>query len=172
MVIGEWRGPGWRVFDADPSLCKDARDWIRRAVAGSQADPYHAALAVSEFFGNAIEHGPGGSVLVGYCLWREGARIVVCDAGGVGVPCPREDLGSAQEGGRGLHVVAAISARWGSFVCGESRVVWCDLARPLIAASTDAWAWLPRVLAEVNLGRSIAGSPEMGRQTLVGLGLT
>lgn len=141
------------MFDADPGLCRQVRDWIRHAVADSPsaADPDDAALAVSEFFSNAVTHGPSGSVLVGYCLWRQGARIVVCDAGGRRVPCLREEARSWQESGRGLRVVNAIAARWGTFICGQSRVVWCDLARPLVAARADAWAWLPAVLAEVSL---------------------
>ncbi len=44
-------------------------------------------MVVSELFGNAVMYGPaGGRVLVGYCLWREGARLVVCDGGGPGMP--------------------------------------------------------------------------------------
>jgi anti-sigma regulatory factor (Ser/Thr protein kinase) len=153
MVIGGWRGPGWRVFAADPRQCGHARGWAGQAAAGfpSAADPDDVALVVSEFFGNAVVHGPGGSVLVAYCLWRGGARIVVCDAGGRGVPVLREDTGVRQAGGRGLRVVNAVSARWGSFTCGQSLVVWSDLAQPLRAARADAWAWLPGVLAGVTL---------------------
>jgi anti-sigma regulatory factor (Ser/Thr protein kinase) len=153
VVIGGWRGPGWRVFAADPRCCAEARNWIKRAVAGrpSAADPDDAALAASEFFGNAIRHGPGGLVLVAYCLWNQGARIVVCDAGGRGVPHMLDGGRAGQENGRGLYTVNAISARWGTFVCGCSRVVWCDLAQPLAAAAADAWAWLPQILAGTSL---------------------
>jgi anti-sigma regulatory factor (Ser/Thr protein kinase) len=153
VVIGGWRGPGWRVFPAEPSLCRQVRAWIRQVIAISPtaADPDDAALLVSELFENAILHGPGGAVLVGYCLWPQGARIVVGDAGGRSEPCLRENTGSWQEGGRGLRLVDEISARWGTFAFGRARVVWCDLACPLIAASTDAWAWLPGILAQVSL---------------------
>ena len=163
MVIGGWRGPGWRVFDADPGLCKMARDWIGAAIVASSstADPEDARVAVSEFFGNAIMHGPGGSVLVAYCLWPDGARVVVCDAGGRGEPRLRNEPG--QEGGRGLRVVNEISAQWGSFVWGQSRVVWCDLAGPLVAAPTDAWAWLRGVLTGVDLNASQVPSCQASR---------
>ncbi len=80
MIIGGWRGPGWRVVNADPSQAGQVRDWIRSAINRHHgpADPDEAALAVSELYANAVMHGPeGGKVLAGYCLWSAGARIVV-----------------------------------------------------------------------------------------------
>jgi anti-sigma regulatory factor (Ser/Thr protein kinase) len=146
-----WRGPGWRVLDACPGHVEQVRHWIQRVVAasGCRADPGDAALAVSELFTNALVHGPpGGRVLVGYCLWPGGARIVVCDAGADTAPCLRDPDGlGLGEGGRGLHVVAAISARWDSFRAGQARVVWCDLGQSFPAAAGDAWAWLAPLLA-------------------------
>ena len=107
MIIDGWRGPGWQVFDADPRLGSQIRDWIRSAISGHDCpvDAADAALVVTELFGNACQHGPaGGRVLVGYCLWREGARLVVCDGGGPGTPRLVHG-GELAEGGRGLHVV-------------------------------------------------------------------
>jgi hypothetical protein len=145
-----WRGPGWRVFDANPVYGKEVRDWISRVVSwpGCLADPGDAAVVVSELFANALLHGPaGGRVLAGYCLWRNGARIVVCDGGGVTAPRLR-DPRELDEGGRGLLVVAMIAAAWGSFRARHARVVWCDLGTPLTSpAASDAWAWLLNVLA-------------------------
>ena len=155
MITDGWREPGWRLFTAVPRCCADARGWIRHAIAASPtaADPDDAMLTVSEFFGNATKHGPGGFVLVACRQWRAGARIVVCDAGGRSVPHLRDSARPGQEDGRGLYMVNAVSARWGTFVCGQSRVVWSDLAQPLPVGS-QAWAWLPRILAEVDLAPS------------------
>jgi anti-sigma regulatory factor (Ser/Thr protein kinase) len=153
VIIGGWRGPGWQVFDADPRLGSQVRGWISSAIGGHDCpvDGADAALVVSELFGNAVMHGPtGGRVLVGYCLWREGARLVVCDGGGAGEP-RLADHGAGTEGGRGLHVVDALAARWGSFRLAGSRVVWCDLGEPLHAAHGDAWAWLHPVLPVTGL---------------------
>ncbi len=83
VIIGGWRGPGWQVFDADPRLGRQIRAWISSAISGHDCpvDAADAALAVTELFSNAVRHGPvGGRVLVGYCLWQQGARLVVCDA--------------------------------------------------------------------------------------------
>ena len=34
MIIGGCRGPGWQVFDADPRLGRQIRDWITSAIRG------------------------------------------------------------------------------------------------------------------------------------------
>ena len=107
MIIGGWRGPGWRVVDADPVHGKQVRDWIRSVITRHECpvDPADPALAVSELYANAVMHGPvGGRVLAGYCLWSSGARIVVCDGGGPATPQLRHGIGLA-EGGRGLQVI-------------------------------------------------------------------
>jgi anti-sigma regulatory factor (Ser/Thr protein kinase) len=124
-----WRGPGWRVFDASADQGRQVRDWITRVVSrhGCPARASDAALVVSELFTNAVMHGPaGGRVLVGYCLWQDGAQIVVCDAGGTTSPRLR-DPGKLDEGGRGLQVVDAVAAAWGAFRAGHAQAVWCDL---------------------------------------------
>lgn len=154
MITGGWRGPGWRVFDAHPEDVRQVRGWICAAITRHDCpvDPQDAALAVSELFTNAVVHGPaGGRVLVGYCLWSKGARIVVCDGGGSGVPELRQ-VTSQAEGGRGLHVVDSVTARWGSFRLDGNLVAWCDFGQPLRAPASDSWAWLDCVLsAEAHL---------------------
>src|SRR5450755_432133 len=60
--------------------------------------------------------------------------------------------GSLAEGGRGLQVVDALAARWGSFRAARAQVVWCDLGQPLPAATVEAWAWLNNLLARSDLG--------------------
>ncbi|MBV9450924.1 MAG: ATP-binding protein [Streptosporangiaceae bacterium] len=154
VIIGGWRGPGWRVVDADPGHGKQIRDWIRSAVSRHDCpvDPLDAALVVSELFANALMHGPpGGRVLVGYCLWREGARVVVCDGGGPGAPRLVYAGAGLADGGRGMHVVDSLAARWGSFRLSGARVVWCDFGQPLRAPASDAWAWLRLVLSYCSL---------------------
>jgi len=173
---GMWRGPGWRLFEADPACGTTVRGWIARIVGAHPCpvDPQDAALVVSELFGNAVVHGPaGGTVLVAYLLWPGGARIVVCDSGGPTLPRLRDGGGlpdgggppegdrpapprlrdhDLPEGGRGLLVVDALAARWGSFRTAPAQVVWCDLGQPLPAATAEAWAWLNALLAGAALG--------------------
>ena len=107
-------------------------------------------MVVSELFTNAVMHGPaGGRVLVGYCLWQDGAQIVVCDAGGTTSPRLR-DPGKLDEGGRGLQVVDAVAAAWGTFRAGHAQAVWCDLGK-LLEFTGAAQAWLRPVLAATSL---------------------
>jgi anti-sigma regulatory factor (Ser/Thr protein kinase) len=156
VIIGGWRGPGWRVIDADPRLGSEVREWIRAAIGGHvcPVDAADAALVVSELFANAVVHGPaGGLTLVGYCLWRDGARLVVCDGGGPGAPRLVRD-GRLADGGRGLHIVDSLATRWGSFRLAGARVVWCDLGQRLRAPDSDAWAWLSLVLPVCSLSPS------------------
>jgi anti-sigma regulatory factor (Ser/Thr protein kinase) len=153
MMTGGWRGPGWRMFDADRRCAPAARRWVTAAIArhGCLVDRDDAAMCMCELFANAVEHGPaGGRVLAGYCLWPEGARLVVCDGGGPGAP---RLLHTAEQGesGRGLRVVDALTAGWGTFRAARARVVWCDLGEPLDAAHGDAWAWLHPVLSAERL---------------------
>jgi anti-sigma regulatory factor (Ser/Thr protein kinase) len=155
-----WRGPGWRVFDASAGHGKQVRDWVTGVVSrhGCPADPGDAALVVSELFTNALVHGPaGGQVLVGYCLWPRGARIVVCDGGGAAMP-RLGDPADMDEGGRGLQVVDAVAAAWGSFRTRDARVVWCDLGKPLDSAAGEAFAWLRALLAVVDLAGHCASA--------------
>jgi anti-sigma regulatory factor (Ser/Thr protein kinase) len=159
VTIGGWRGPGWQIFDADPRLGHQVREWISSAISGHDCpvDAADAALVVTELFSNALTYGPaGGRVLVGYCLWREGARLVVCDGGGPGAPrlVRRHQLA---EGGRGLRLVDSLAARWGSFRIADAQAVWCDFGQPLYAAASDAWAWLHLILSACIL--SAAGHP-------------
>jgi anti-sigma regulatory factor (Ser/Thr protein kinase) len=171
VIIGGWRGPGWQVFDAHPRLGSQIRDWISSAISGHDCpvDATDAALVVTELFSNAVRHGPArGRVLVGYCLWGDGARLVVCDAGGPDTPRLVHG-GALAEGGRGLHVVDSLAARWGSFRLAGALAVWCDFGQPLHAAAGDAWAWLHLVLSACELsdsGRPVAAAP--GPLTAVG----
>jgi hypothetical protein len=153
VIIGGWRGPGWRIVDADRSRAREVRDWMRSAITRHHCpvDPDDVALAASELYANAVMHGPaGGRVLAGYCLWSGGARIVVCDGGGPGMPRVRQGAGLA-EGGRGLQVIDSLAVAWGSFRLPGARVVWCDFGQRLRAPDSDAWAWLRCVLAAFPL---------------------
>ena len=161
MIIGGWRGPGWRIVDADPAAASRSGTGSAPRSPGTDCpvDPADAALAVAELFANAVMHGPAsGRVLVGYCLWSQGARIVVCDGGGPSTPRLRHSTGLA-EGGRGLQVVDSVAARWGSFRLIGSQVVWCDFGQPLRAPASDAWAWLRPVLSVSILSAPAAATP-------------
>lgn len=86
-------------------------------------------------------------------MWHDGARLVVCDGGGPDAPRLVHG-GELAEGGRRLHVVDSLAARWGSCRLAGALVVWCDFGQPLHAPAGDAWAWLHMVLSVCNLSAS------------------
>ncbi|WP_406178082.1 ATP-binding protein [Streptomyces sp. NBC_00996] len=110
-----------------------ARVWVQRHwKLPNLADPVE--LAVAELCTNAVRHGGG---LAGLELIlgasREFAppllRVMVSDRD----PGHAPELSSADdpfnENGRGLHVVAALSRRWGWHRTGfDEKQVWCTFA--------------------------------------------
>jgi anti-sigma regulatory factor (Ser/Thr protein kinase) len=103
------------MLPGSPYSVQMARFYIRAALSYHQLGGYaeDAETVASELITNAITH--TGAPAVGLeltCLISSGAlAIVVTD------PCPlppvRHYPGTSTEHGRGLHVVEALSARWG-----------------------------------------------------------
>ncbi|HYY10209.1 MAG TPA: ATP-binding protein [Kineosporiaceae bacterium] len=105
----------------------------RRMVAGVGADwPPHvldaALLAVSEAVTNAVRHGSGQ---IRVCL-DVGDRFVRIEVSDEGADWPRSrEAGSEADGGRGLHLIEALSDSWGTeaHADGPGKTVWMQLPR-------------------------------------------
>ncbi|MFI6687501.1 ATP-binding protein [Streptomyces sp. NPDC050485] len=89
-------------------------------------------LCVSELATNALVHGvpPGRGFLLRLELC-DGAvfRVEVHDSGG-GVPRVADRADVADEGGRGLLLVAALADKWGVGERDPGKVVWCEFVCP------------------------------------------
>ncbi|MET9534453.1 MULTISPECIES: ATP-binding protein [unclassified Streptomyces] len=98
-----------------------------------------AVLLVSELVTNSVRYS-ARSARVRCCLRRTCSRIriQVWDAGGDGIPaqrrppaCETEPDGAARTGlserGRGLLIVTALAADWGTCQDGGGRLVWADV---------------------------------------------
>jgi hypothetical protein len=85
-----------------------------------------AVLVVSELVTNAVVHARS-DVVVTLSLTGDSVRLSVGD-GSRQPPAPRP-LGSFDESGRGLSLVAAAASRWGTDVGGRGKVVWVELHR-------------------------------------------
>lgn len=98
-----------------------------------------AVLLVSELVTNSVRYS-ARSATVRCCLRRtcSGIRIQVWDAGGDGIPAQRrppeygtEPDGAARTGlserGRGLLIVTALAAAWGTCQDAGGRLVWADV---------------------------------------------
>jgi serine/threonine-protein kinase RsbW len=108
-------------------VLEDLRGRITPSVLGD------AQLVVSELVTNAVRHSgvcAGGAVVLRVELAGTMVRVEVTDPGGGDVIAPRApDL--EHGGGFGLHVVRALSERWG--------------LEQVAAGGTRVWAQLPRV---------------------------
>jgi anti-sigma regulatory factor (Ser/Thr protein kinase) len=111
------------------------RAWIARAFVGGVLGPGHpcgddAVLLVSELFGNSVRHSGSGAsgetVTVAVRATDGVVRVEVTDRSGPGVPELRQASRDA-EGGRGLGLVAGLTARWGWRRRGGRTVTWFEL---------------------------------------------
>lgn len=119
-----------RTFRGETSQVPLVRDFIRRYLAG-WACPAEVVqdtlLCASELAANAVRHSRSGQP--GGCFgvqtdFRPGdsVQVAVADAGGPWVS--REPGDDDAEGGRGLQVVAALSAEMGITGNDSGRTVW------------------------------------------------
>ncbi|MGW0791881.1 ATP-binding protein [Streptomyces sp. NPDC002911] len=114
---------------------------LARRLTGERLDawgiPYgsdaHDALllTVAELSSNAVRHGHVSGRDFRLRLSAEGTaiRIEVTDTRGERFPAPTDPASLAQEGGRGLLLVAALADRWGWYPCadGPGKTVWAVL---------------------------------------------
>ena len=121
--VATWAlGEGW-------DRVSGARRWVRERFEtwglGEQADL--AELLVSELATNSLRHGTG-PVELRVLLLDEVVTIAARDGA---APLPRlRRAADTDEGGRGLHLVSQLAARWGTRPAGDGKVVWCELPRP------------------------------------------
>jgi serine phosphatase RsbU (regulator of sigma subunit)/anti-sigma regulatory factor (Ser/Thr protein kinase) len=106
-----------------------ARAWVRRQLVDWDLDAVGelAELLVSELVTNALRHASRPTTLTALLL-DEIVTLAVSDAD---TPLPRlRKVSDADEGGRGLQLVAMLAARWGARPTPDGKVVWCDLPLP------------------------------------------
>ena len=84
-----------------------------------------AALVLSELVGNAVRHAQGEVMQVRLRRTGDVLRIAVHDRS-PRPPAPRE-VDFDDESGRGMHIIDALSARWGWEPRVDGKVVWADV---------------------------------------------
>jgi anti-sigma regulatory factor (Ser/Thr protein kinase) len=111
------------------------------------------AVVVSELLTNALRHALPGSgdarprhlIRVGLLQLRPCVLCAVADPS-TAAPVPRPP-GTLAETGRGLHIVSALSDRWGYITTGTGKVVWAMftawLTEPSAARYPSAWDQVP-----------------------------
>ncbi|MEO3814545.1 ATP-binding protein [Sphaerisporangium sp. B11E5] len=130
-VVGEeptLRVVGRAGFAATEAAVAEARRWLRGVLAGHpRCDD--AVLLLSETFTNAVVH--TRSDAVGVVVLADGGervQVEVVDRGAETLPCTcARAAGRLEEGGRGVGLLRAMSARWGFFEEAPCCVVWFAL---------------------------------------------
>ncbi len=111
-----------------PASVREARALVREALNGNPAEDA-AEVCVSELVTNAIAHTrsgePGGAVTVTVQPGPGWAVIRVTDAGAVRAPVLAGGPPATTEHGRGLRIIGALAAEWGTEGDAAGRVVWC-----------------------------------------------
>ncbi|AGS73346.1 regulatory protein [Streptomyces collinus Tu 365] len=114
----------WRV----PEAVRHARRFTRRTLRtwGVERDTLDAALLiVSELVTNALVH-TGGQVRLDLSLVNHRLRLAVAD-GSPRSPVKPTSIGWEATGGRGILLVEAVSATWGTVPVSGGKQVWADL---------------------------------------------
>ena len=114
--------PRWRrVFPGRDDQVREVRRWLAGLLPGAPERDDMVVVAV-ELVTNAIRHtasGRGGLVMV-EVTWRGPVlRVAVADDGAAEGPRLAAGPGGLGEGGRGLHLVRALTDSTG--VCGDHR---------------------------------------------------
>jgi anti-sigma regulatory factor (Ser/Thr protein kinase) len=113
----------WRV----PEAVRHARRFTRRTLRswGVPEAVDAALLVVSELVTNALVH-TGGQVRLDLTLVNHRLRIAVAD-GSPRTPVKPTSIGWEATGGRGILLVEAVSAAWGTLPVSGGKQVWADL---------------------------------------------
>jgi hypothetical protein len=120
--------PRRTALTAGPAAAAQARRQVRAAIDAWHVpvDPDVAVLLTSELVTNAIRHQPGQAVLLTITCICGQLRVDVHDTSR-SVPVPAHAPPGA-EAGRGLMLVASLSADWGYHQTPEGKAVYFTLA--------------------------------------------
>ncbi|MFI7684398.1 SpoIIE family protein phosphatase [Streptomyces griseoaurantiacus] len=112
----------------DPRAAGQAREYVRSQldVWGLDDLVMSTELLVSELIGNVVRHA-GGPIRLR--LMR--SRSLICEVYDGSLTTPRiRRVGQTDEGGRGLHLVAALSRRWGTRYLADGKCIWTEQDLP------------------------------------------
>lgn len=118
--------PSWHLPE-DPTAARRARQVTRSQLLAWELNDHceTAELLVSELVTNALSHGRG-PIRLGLGRRHGMLRCEVADHGR-GLPQPRP-LSMSGESGRGMHLVDALTNRWGVDHEASGKTVWFELA--------------------------------------------
>jgi len=111
-----------------PAAVAEARGQVRAAIAtwNVPVDRDIAVLLASELVTNAVKHAGREAVTLGIQCARDRLRVDVYDMSSS--PPVLTNASPSAEAGRGLMLVAELSAEWGSYPTLTGKVVYFTLA--------------------------------------------
>jgi anti-sigma regulatory factor (Ser/Thr protein kinase) len=115
-------------LDPGPAAAAEARGQVRAAIRAWEipVDPDVAVLLVSELVTNAIGHEAGETIVLAITCSFGQLRVDVHDTSRA-LPM-LVDASADAEAGRGLMLVAALSATWGAYRTPAGKAVYFTLA--------------------------------------------
>lgn len=113
-------------LDPGPAAVAEARGRVRAAIAAWDAPVDVAVLLTSELVTNAVRHVAGETVTLSVRCARDRLRVDVHDRSSA-LPVLTNAPANA-EVGRGLVLVASLSAEWGFYRTPMGKVVYFTLA--------------------------------------------
>lgn len=125
-----------KKFAGRPECLAEVRHFAF-AVLGDCDAAHIVALVADELAGNAIKHTasgePGGEFVLRLARFADRCRVRVDDQGGPSIPVIRAP-DEEDEFGRGLTIVAMLSASWGADGDASARSVWAEITFDEVAA--------------------------------------
>jgi anti-sigma regulatory factor (Ser/Thr protein kinase) len=116
------------TLDRHAAEVSTGRRYVSDLLESEGVDNDGIVLAVSELLTNAVDHGGGPVMNLLLAAADDRIHIEVTDAGGTPespILQPADD--PDEEHGRGLNIVAALSASWGVTEDPGSTTVWADM---------------------------------------------
>jgi anti-sigma regulatory factor (Ser/Thr protein kinase) len=83
-----------------------------------------SVLMVDELITNAIRHDSAGPITLTLAVNEEASQMICGVGDGSRVPPRRRARSRDGEGGRGLQMIAMLSAAWGWYPTSTGKVVW------------------------------------------------
>ena len=129
-------------LDGVPQAAGQARALVRDLLGASHPSVNDAELILSELVGNSVTHSrsgrDNGTLVIAVEMAPEpgDVHIKVRDAGGPDAPAQAKS-GPDSEHGRGLAIVTALAAEWGTQPTLAGRTTWCRLSATPHPDATD-----------------------------------
>jgi serine/threonine-protein kinase RsbW len=151
----------WREFRGTRDQVREVRHWIQGLLPGGEPLDELTEIA-SELATNTLLHTNSGLRGAGFGVqlaWSPSRlRVAVGDMGSDSEPVIVPASDEPGEGGRGLWIVARLSANWGVSGGADGRWVWSDVLQGAPGASLRAPAsGNPTALEQARLARAFPG---------------